>query len=79
MPEFGKTRALIRDQIAARGDNLDLTWLRDESAETELPGSDVIAAEIIDTLRVALEEMEALADLLGGDEAADGAVAEAAE
>lgn len=77
--EQGRFRRFTRDQIAARGDNLDLTWLRDESAETELPEPDVIAAEIIDTLRVALEEMEALADLLGGDEVGDSAVAEAAE
>ena len=77
--EQGRFRRFTREQIAARGDNLDITWLRDDSADEALPEPDVIAAEIIDTLRTALEEMEALADMLGPDEDADGAVAEAAE
>lgn len=75
--EQGRFRRFTRDQIAARGDNLDITWLRDENADEVLPEPDLIAAEIIDTLRTALEEMEALADLLGPDE--DGTAAEAAE
>jgi type I restriction enzyme M protein len=46
--------------------NLDITWLRDESLEdTEnLPEPDVIAAEIVENLRSALEEFEQLQEEL---------------
>ncbi|WP_207461532.1 N-6 DNA methylase, partial [Azospirillum sp. SYSU D00513] len=77
--EQGRFRRFTREQIAARGDNLDISWLRDEGADEVLPEPDVIAADIIDTLRTALEEMEALADMLGPDEDADVAKSEAAE
>ncbi|TWA69757.1 type I restriction enzyme M protein [Azospirillum baldaniorum] len=77
--EQGRFRRFTREQIATRSDNLDIAWLRDEGANEVLPEPDVIATEIIDTLRTALEEMEALAGMLGPDEDADGGVAEAAE
>jgi len=46
--------------------NLDITWLRDESLEdTEnLPEPEVIAAEIVENLRSALEEFEQLQEEL---------------
>ena len=32
--ETGRWRKYTREQIAARGDNLDISWLKDDSAET---------------------------------------------
>ncbi|MBJ7417129.1 MAG: hypothetical protein JHC88_17035, partial [Niveispirillum sp.] len=41
------------------------TWLREEGSSSEdLPPPETLAAEIIDQLRTALEEMEELAALL---------------
>lgn len=64
--EAGRWRQLSREQIEARGDNLDWTWLRDESGDPEddLTDPDEIAAAIMAHLRAALEEIEALSDEL---------------
>ena len=64
--EEGRFRVFSREQIAARGENLDISWLRDEDAENadDLPEPDEIAAEILGHLQVAMEEMEALTELL---------------
>jgi len=68
--EEGRFRRFTREEIAARGDNLDITWLRDDSVERaeDLPEPEVIAAEILEHLRVAMEEMEALSEMLEGEE-----------
>lgn len=68
--ETGRFRSFTRDQITARGDNLDITWLRDESvtAAEELGTPEEIAARIMENLRTALDEMEALAEMLNGEE-----------
>ena len=62
----GRFRKFTREDIQARGDNLDITWLRDESVERaeDLPQPDEIAAEIMTHLQAATEEMEALMELL---------------
>lgn len=74
--EQSRFRCFPRDAIAARGDNLDITWLRDESAgDGILPDPEIIAAEIMDNLRAALEQMEALTAELEGEEANGGDVA----
>lgn len=66
--ESGRFRRFTRDALAARGDNLDITWLREEGSGTDtLPPPEILAAEIIDQLRTALEEMEDLAALLEPD------------
>lgn len=64
--ESGRWRKLTREQIAARGDNLDWTWLRDESGdpEDEMTEPDEIAAAIMGHLRTALEEIEGLTEEL---------------
>ena len=56
-----------RAQLADRDNNLDITWLRDESIERaeDLPDPDEIAAEILLHLSTATEEMQALMELLG--------------
>ncbi len=70
--EQSRFRLFTREAIAARGDNLDITWLRDESAgDGNLPDPEIIAAEIMASLRTALEEMEALTAELEGEEAED--------
>lgn len=62
----GRFRPFSREWIAARGDNLDITWLQDENIERgeDLPEPEVIAAEILEHLRVAMTEMEALQAVL---------------
>jgi type I restriction enzyme M protein len=56
--KFTYADLLARDKV-----NLDITWLRDDSLEdgSNLPAPDVLAQEIADDLRSALEEFEALA------------------
>ena len=64
--DSGRWRCFSREEIAKRGENLDITWLRDESLQSgeNLPEPDVIAAEIMGKLQIAMEEMEALNALL---------------
>lgn len=64
--EEGRFRRFTREQIKERDDNLDITWLRDETGDTEdrLTEPDEIAAAIVGHLRIALEEMETLTDEL---------------
>ena len=57
----GRFRRYGYDEIAARDKfSLDITWLRDESLEdsASLPAPSVIAREIVDDLRSALEQLE---------------------
>jgi type I restriction enzyme M protein len=67
----GRFRRFGRDEIRKRGDNLDLSWLRDESAgrHEDLPEPEVIAAEITARLQEALAERVELTALLVGAEA----------
>jgi type I restriction enzyme M protein len=61
-------RVYTYDELMARDKvNLDIFWLRDESLEdsANLPAPDVLAAEIIDDLKSALEQFEGLASELG--------------
>lgn len=74
----GRFRKFTREDIAKREDNLDISWLRDESVESadDLPEPEAIAAEIMLHLQTAMEEMAALQELLEPD---DGAAEVAAE
>jgi len=65
--ESGRFRKFTREEIAKRGDNLDISWLKDESVtdHSDLPEPAVIAAEIVTQLQTALEEMQALQEELG--------------
>lgn len=71
--EEGRFRWFSRDAIRARGDNLDLSWLRDEGVDRaeDLAEPEEIAAQILGLLKTATEEMEGLLELL--DDGADGA------
>lgn len=72
--EEGRFRKFTHEEIEARNDNLDITWLRDDSVERveDLPEPDEIAAQILMHLQTATEEMQALMELLddenGGEE-----------
>lgn len=72
----GRFRRFTREEIAARNDNLDIAWLRDDSAEAEdgLEDPDDIAAAILGHLRAALAEVEAVGEELAGEEAAPAEV-----
>jgi type I restriction enzyme M protein len=78
--EQGRFRRFTRDEIAARGDNLDIHWLKDtgDEAEDGLDTPEDIAAAIEGHLKLALEEIGALVAELGGDADAPE-LAEAAE
>lgn len=67
----GRFRRFTREEIAARNDNLDIAWLRDDSdaAEDDLSDPDDIAAAILGHLRAALAEVEAVDAELAGEEA----------
>ena len=69
--EDGRFRCFTREAIALRNENLDISWLRDESLQSgdNLLEPDEIAALIMTKLQTAMEEMEALTALLEGDEA----------
>ncbi len=68
--EEGRFRCFTREQIAKRGDNLDINWLKDDDAgnHEELPEPDEIAAMIRERLQTAMEEMDALTAILEGEE-----------
>jgi len=80
--EEGRWRSFTREQITARNDNLDISWLRDTDTDTEeqLTEPEDIAAAIIGHLKAALEEIETLSEKLEPD-SVDGAasIVEAAE
>jgi type I restriction enzyme M protein len=59
----GRFRRFTRADIAARNDNLDIAWLRDDSDahEDELSEPEEIAAAIVGHLRAALAEVEGVA------------------
>jgi type I restriction enzyme M protein len=62
-------RAYEYEELIARDKaSLDIFWLKDESLEDSdnLPDPAVIAAEIVEDLRAALEQFEAIAEDLNG-------------
>ena len=65
--EEGRFRKFDRDEIESRGDNLDISWLRDDDASNheDLPEPEVLAATIREKLNEALTEIDALSTLLG--------------
>ncbi len=68
--EAGRWRKFTRQQIAERGDNLDLAWLKDDSADTaqqqrEEPA--MLARLAMREMNAALKELRALVEALGED------------
>ncbi len=69
--ESERFRRFSYDELTQRDKaNLDIFWLRDESFEDSenLPPPDVIAEEIMEDLRAALEQLEEIAWDLGAGE-----------
>jgi type I restriction enzyme M protein len=67
----GRWRVFNYDELIARDKaNLDIFWLRDESLEDSenLPDPDVLAREIFEELKVALEQFSSITSELDGDE-----------
>lgn len=64
--ETGRFRSFTRDEIAANGDNLDITWLKDTRGDPEdgLDTPEDIASAIEGHLTLALEEVRALVEEL---------------
>lgn len=63
----GRFRYFSREDIAARGDSLDISWLKDNSETTasELPEPELLAQEAIGELEGALEELRGILQELG--------------
>jgi len=69
--EEGRFRKFSRANIEKRGDNLDISWLKDEDATSaeDLPEPDVIAAQILEKLQVATGAIQELQEMLeAGDD-----------
>ena len=63
----GRWQCFSREEIAARGDSLDLAWLKDDSVEdgADLPEPAVLAQEAMLELEGALEDLRAILAELG--------------
>lgn len=68
--EESRFRKFSRKDITERGDNLDISWLKDDDATSgaDLPEPEILADMIRQRLGEALEEMDALSALLDGGE-----------
>jgi type I restriction enzyme M protein len=69
---------VIANLTLQRGNNLDISWLRDESLQSGdgLPEPEAIASQIMLRLQTAMEEMEALTVLLDDEEETETALLE---
>lgn len=67
--ETGRFRRFTREEIAARGDSLDIAWLKDDSDGNNdaLPEPAVLAVEAMTELEAALEELRGILAELGED------------
>jgi type I restriction enzyme M protein len=67
--EAGRWRCFSRSEIAARGDSLDISWLRDENEERseDLPEPELLAAAAVMELEGAIGELQAILAELGAE------------
>jgi type I restriction enzyme M protein len=65
--EQGRFRKYTREEIAARGDSLDVAWLKDDSMTDaqDLPEPTVLAQEAMDELEAAIEELRGILEEFG--------------
>jgi type I restriction enzyme M protein len=65
--ETGRFRKFTRDQIAERGDSLDISWLKDDSAidAQDLPEPAELAQKAMNELDAAMEELRGILEELG--------------
>ena len=67
--ETGRFRRFTREQLAERGDSLDISWLKDDSETgSELPDPGVLAGSVVTELEAAIAAMQAVMLELGMDE-----------
>ncbi|MBI5557227.1 MAG: N-6 DNA methylase [Deltaproteobacteria bacterium] len=67
--EAGRFRRFTREEIASRGDSLDIAWLKDDSDTNndELPEPAILAREALIELDAAMEELRGILEELGED------------
>ena len=67
--ESGRWRRFTREEIKKRGDNLDVSWLKDDKAGSgaALEEPEVIAAQIVEKLETALAELKGLMAAMEGE------------
>lgn len=65
--ESGRFRKFTREQIADRGDSLDISWLKDDNATEaqDLPEPAELAQEAMNELDAAMEELRGILEELG--------------
>ncbi|MEW6521365.1 MAG: N-6 DNA methylase [Thermodesulfobacteriota bacterium] len=65
--EAGRFRRFTREEIASRGDSLDIAWLKDDSDTNndELPEPAVLVREALVELDAAMEELRGILEELG--------------
>ena len=63
----GRFRKFTREEIAKRDDSLDISWLKDENAEShdELPEPAVLAASAMEELEAIMEDLRGILAELG--------------
>lgn len=61
----GRFRRFTREEIAARGDSLDISWLKDDADHADLPEPAQLAEEALGELAGAMEELRAILLELG--------------
>jgi type I restriction enzyme M protein len=66
-PDGCRLRCFTREEIAAKDDSLDLSWIRDDSTEdaANLPEPDVLINEAIKEMAGAMNELKAILVQLG--------------
>ena len=68
--EAGRWRKYTREQVKARGDNLDISWLKDDNAETAEAQRDepaLVARLVMRELTGAMADLRSLLEELGED------------
>jgi type I restriction enzyme M protein len=67
--ETGRMRRFTREQIAERGDSLDISWLKDDNAEdaADLPEPAALAQAAMQELEHAMTELDAILAELGAE------------
>lgn len=65
--EEGRFRKFSRNWIAEHGDNLDISWLKNESEDdnNDLPEPAILAQEAISELEAAIAELQGILQELG--------------
>jgi type I restriction enzyme M protein len=68
--ESGRFRKFTREWIAERDDSLDISWLKDDSAESsaDLPEPAVLASSAMEEMEAIMEDLRGILAELGSDD-----------